>query len=471
MITITFEDTVIRIAVNQGRAIKNAFSVPVPENMIIDGIVMDTGAMGLLIKDILKANGISENEVTTSVSGNHAIYRVVRLPQLPANMIPDAAGHELAKAIPVPLAEMYTSWQSLSITHDEIILALLAIPRDNIDSVLNTIKAAGLSCRQMDLKPLALSRVTDQLNAVVINIQPRGFDIVIMVEGIPEIVRSLLFTRNTMTPHEILNEVKEELDRTVTFYNSGKPAITIGNDTPIFISGDFQAIGTEIKAFFSGGPGYQKRDLPHLIEYPQGCSFEEFAVNTGLIFKQLKAEPSLMRVNINVLPVVYQPRKVPVTKILLWVFIVIAVLILAIVGMNTQQSFVKTGSLKNQLETSQKQISTMQVTKTDYDKYQAELAKAKADVASISKLLEVIKNQRKDVISDMGVITGSLSGYIKPTSIVCSSGWTVKGIARNPDAIFEYVHLLQGSGAFNNVVITTMQEISIAEWNFTITIE
>ena len=45
----------------------------------------------------------------------------------------------------------------------------------------------------MDVRPLALARVADERDALIINVQPVGFDIVVMIDGIPELLRSLPF--------------------------------------------------------------------------------------------------------------------------------------------------------------------------------------------------------------------------------------------------------------------------------------
>ena len=72
----------------------------------------------------------------------------------------------------------------------------------------------------MDIKPLALARLAREPNAIIVDVQPSEFDIIIMVNGIPQPIRTVPFSREALSLKERLVIVKDELERTVQFYNS-----------------------------------------------------------------------------------------------------------------------------------------------------------------------------------------------------------------------------------------------------------
>jgi len=193
MFTLDIEDTCIKMMVVKGRRVETAATLPLEPGLVEDGVVVDKAAVSQRIKELMAAHGVVEKQVVLSISGIHSIYRVVSLPRLPKGLLSEAARREMERVMPVPLNELYTSWQAIPVSDIEIAICLVGLPRNTIDAMLDTLHEAGLESSVMDIRPLALARVTDEKDALIINVQPASFDIVVMVDGIPELLRSLPF--------------------------------------------------------------------------------------------------------------------------------------------------------------------------------------------------------------------------------------------------------------------------------------
>ncbi|MCJ7656150.1 MAG: pilus assembly protein PilM, partial [Dehalococcoidia bacterium] len=229
MVTLDIEDTSIRIMSVAGRQVQPAASLPLEPGLVHDGVIIDPATVGRRIGELMAANGISERRAVVSISGIHSIYRVVNIPKLPKNLMEEAAKREMERLMPVPLNELYTSWQAINVTDIDTVICLVGMPRSTVDAMLETLRQAGLQPEAMDVRPLALARVADERDALIINVQPFGFDIVVMIDGIPELLRSLPFPADAASPDEKIAEVKEELERTVGFYNSSHKGSEITN--------------------------------------------------------------------------------------------------------------------------------------------------------------------------------------------------------------------------------------------------
>ena len=209
---------------------------------------------------LLVDNRINDKDVSVCVSATHSIYRVVFVPRLERALMAEAARKEMERVCPVPLDTLYTSWQDIKTSDVEVGLCLLGLPHDNVDSVIDTMTIAGLRLKSLELKPLAVSRVVDEATAIVVNIQANGFDITVLDDGIPELIRSLTFPQTDMPDTEKIAVVKEELARTVNFHNSSRTERQLGNDTACFISGQTQDMVLQ-------DIGYIVKPLPELLTY------------------------------------------------------------------------------------------------------------------------------------------------------------------------------------------------------------
>lgn len=464
MVTLDIEDTNIRVMEIQGKKVKTAVSVPLAQGLVKDGVVLIQEAVGRLIKDIFNIQGIREQKVSLSVSGINSMYRVSTVPRLPSNIITEAARREMEKAIPVPLEELYTSWQATSPSSTETMFSMVGLRHETVDSMLGAIHFAGLTCGVMDLKPLAVARVIDEKNAMVINTQPGNYDVVVVSNGIPELVRSISFTKMDMPLDAKITELIEELGRTVTFYNSSQHPINISKNTPLFLSGVF-------KDQLIGKLDFTIKPVPEVFIYPEGLQSEEYIVNIGMALKQSKSNGSPFKVNMNVLPAEYLPKRTPISHIISWLFVLLALIIIIVLIFNAQQALSKTAAIKAQVDNAQNQAQLRQVSKADIDKLQARLTKAKADSATISKILDGFGQQRDKVNTDLSKIISLLPGTAKLTSLSYTTGWTIIGITRDADTVLRFSSALKNSGRFSEVLVTNVQQNTSSEWGFTLTIQ
>ncbi|UCH51708.1 MAG: hypothetical protein JSV54_02835, partial [Chloroflexota bacterium] len=398
------------------------------------------------------------------VSGIHSIYRVVNIPKLPKNLLNEAAMREAERVMPVPLEELYTSWQAINISDIETVFCLVGIPRSTVDAIIATLKQAGLEPDAMDIRPLALARVADERNAIVINAQQTGFDIVVMIGGIPELLRSLPFPADTTSPGDKVAEVKEELERTIAFYNSSHQGSEITASMAAFVSG-------ELGDMLAQTLEHRVKPLPHLLSYTDSLNTSEYAANIGLALRQGGAGFSPAQVSLNVTPEVYLPKPFPLMQLVSWAFILLAAAVLILFGISTLQNYQETKRLQNQLNNIQTQITNRQGTQAEIKQLQTQIDEATKSGDTFKKPVDTAMAQRERINTEYSRITSLMPGILDINSIEYGKQiWTVKGIAPDQTIIVDYVRELRNSGQFQSVLISNMNEIAYNEWQFTLTL-
>jgi type IV pilus assembly protein PilM len=464
MVTLDIEDTSIKMMVVRGKQVETAASLPLEPGLVHDGVIMDPATVGRRIGELLSAHGINEKKVVVSISGIHSIYRVVNIPKLPKNLMAEAAKREMERLMPVPLNELYTSWQAINVSDIDTVICLVGMPRSTVDAMLETLCQTGLQPEVMDVRPLALARVADERDALIINVQPFGFDIVVMIDGIPELLRSLPFPADAASPDEKIAEVKEELERTVGFYNSSHKGSEITNRMAVFISG-------ELGEMLAGTLEYRGKPLPQLLMYTDSLNTSEYAANIGLALRQTRVDISPARVNLNVTPEMYLPKPFPIIQLVSWAFIVVAIVFLFLFGIQTLQKYRGTMALQTQVSSIQSQVQTEQGTESAVKQLQTQIDAAKKAGAVFKPPLDSAKAQRAKVNGDISTITSLLPGIIDVTSISYDTGITITGTAPDDTTIVDYVRALRNSNQFSQVLISSMKETEFNLWQFSLTLK
>ena len=286
-----------------------------------------------------------------------------------------------------------------------------------------------------------------------------------MVDGIPELLRSLPFPSGDVSAADKVAAVKEELDRTVTFYNSSHKASPINENTAAFVSGELGEMLVEAL-------GYQVKPLPEWLSYPEGFVASEYAANIGLALKQGGIGRSQVRVDINVVPAAYLPKPRPIVEVVSWAFVVIAVAVLVPLAVLTQREYRESSALQTQVDAAQLQVRVREGTKADVEELQAKAAQAKAATAVFEQPLDDFEAQRERVNRDLSKVTSLLPGTIDLDSIdYGEEDLEISGTAPDEAAILSYCRSLRDTGRFSEVLVSDMHEVEYNEWDFTLTLE
>ncbi len=463
MLTINIEDSLVKITSVKGKRVVFASESPLQAGWVQNGIVREKAHVSQVISMVLAQYKINEKDTVASISGMQSIYRVVYVPKLARALLAEAAKKEMARAIPVPLSSVYTSWVDVKVSDSEVALCLLGIPFDNVNSVTDTLKLCGLRPKYLELRPLAVSRVIDEKTAIVINVRQNTFDITIVNNGIPEMIRSLPFPGGAlMSDGDKVRMVKDEVDRTVNFYNSGRSDNQLGQHTYCIVSGI-------LRETLSMVMGYPVKAAPTLLTYPPSQDDNDFVVNSGLALRTIN---QLTKVDINVMPSASPAARPagaginPAPLVALGVCGVLALGMWAMSGITEKQTTdmqLLMNAKSAQLSSMQKQYRdvTDQAIKTR-DTYQQTLNQLNAPIKSLA-------NQRGLVNRDLGQVFAALPATMYLTNI-SDDGNTIQvgGAAPSEEIMLNYAHDLRNSGMFRLVLISSVGTSTYTEVSFTL---
>jgi type IV pilus assembly protein PilM len=466
--TLYISDVNVSLMVTRGKRIIKLAEMPLDININeIDSPEKEARLVEKIIY-LFTSNRISTRKIVLGISGMHCMTRPINLPELPKAMIAEAVIREARRILPVPVEQLYISWQSVYTTEGKLQAFLVAIPRNIADTVLRVIDKAGFKPYLMDIKPLAIARLSKEPNAIIVDVQTSEFDIIIMMHGIPQPIRTVPFPRETTDLKERLTIVKDELERTVQFYNSNNPA-KIEPGFTLLVSGEI-AEEPEIYKILSQTLQLKASPLISPLKCLKQLDPSHHLINVGLSLKESLRENIALKPNINTLPAPYMPKQISFNKLMALPAAAVAVGLLVMLGTtvrgaaaNIEQT--KIGLSSNQMLYDKKmaqkkdlsnQIAAMQAKLTGLDAQRSSYAFALSDMTNTGNKMNYDLNAAVDnVVQDLDLKTLNISGDTV----------AVTGRAGSEQEMFQYIRSLTATGRFKEITITNLTSVVDASEN------
>lgn len=286
-VTIDFDGRILRVLETRGKNILKWDSAALAPDLMDQGLINDPQGVGEGLSLFLSERNISKRRVVTSVSGFRSVSRVLSLPKVKPKNLEETVRRKAKQEMPLPLDETYLAWQEVKSDNEHIEVYALAVPRSIIDSQVETLRVAGIKPKVMEYKPLALVRLIDRTDAIIVNLERHSLGVIVVIDGVPEITRSVRLTGEELDSEAKVERLSIELARTTQFYNDGHRESPLNPQLPLFVTGgllenpDFQEELSKATSFTIERP-----TLP--ISLPQEFPMLKYSVNLGLALKKGK---------------------------------------------------------------------------------------------------------------------------------------------------------------------------------------
>lgn len=474
VVTLYIDDTSIRLLVTSGKRIKKWADVPLEPGMVQNAVVLKQEEVATKIRQLFKVRKIDAKKVILGISGLHCLTRPILLPHLPKDMLEEAVRREAKRVLPVSPEQLYLQWQSIPAPEGKIQVFLVAIPRTAADALLGTLRLAGLKPDLMDLKPMLLARMVKDTMAVIVDVQPTEYDIVVMAGGIPQPVRTVRFPNEASSWQEKVTLIKDDVSRTIEFYNTNNPEMPLAATLPIWASGELANEAEQCQAL-SEGLNRPVLPLAPPFESPDGLDQSRYTANMGLVLKKIAPSngTGLSVTELNVLPVAYQPEPISLTRVLAVPSAVIAVGLLLFLALMTQNTSADIAEIRGQLNITNQLLQQKMAQRQKYTDITAELQQkinnAETSGGNFALAVSNLETQSEAVNGNLEVTVNSLPETVSLTSISQTQNMlTLKGQAQSEEDILSYLRELEASERFSSITITNLRITADGNTDFNI---
>jgi len=474
------EDNCIKLLVTSGNKVESWATYDLEPGLVDKGMVLDTTAVANIIDEFLKVQNINGRQVHVALSGINSLFRIITIPGVSAKLLAEAVRNEARRELPVSLDEVYYKYQILPAEQkNEIKLFLAAYPRVTTDALLETIKKARLTAKVIELAPLALARCINAERAVAVNAWLTYLDIVILVNRIPLVMRSLSLPVESTSPAERLPAIRDEIRRTIAFFNSSFPDKIIDSTTPIMVCGDL-ALDEESLSYF-GQMGYPVSLLSPDIQSEAAFNPSQQMVNLGVAIKDTLprgATALYSIIDLNVIPDAYKPAPFKWINVLVPVGVAVAVGALYVGGLAIDDARQAAAAKEQQLQSVQLENARLL----------EEINALKTELAGVEGDIGILDGQSVDIAAKIKTLNDNIAFFddtynklgedsnrtnaglaaaidaIPEGMLVTGidfeiSGATLEGKAESEAIVLEYARLLRQNGYFQSVTLESMQKM------------
>jgi type IV pilus assembly protein PilM len=287
-----------------------------------------------------------------------------------------------------------------------------------------------------------------------------------MVEGVPQVIRSLSLPSKAESPQDRLSIIREELERTIKFYNSGHPEKPFESGLPIFVSGELVE-APEALQFLADELKQTILPLPSPLEPPKGFDSSQYMVNIGLALKELSPDKraSAVLVDLNILPEVYRTKALTLSKAFTPLGTVAAIAAIFFLGMLVRSTVADTANLQNQVGFTNR---LLEIRLEKWQSQEAEVAELQNQVGELEEPNEVLTAVLGNFVSQRKIVNGDLNSAIADSNLpgnvdlgsIKHDGMVlnVSGISPSETEVMEYANALNDTDRFAQVTVTSIEK-------------
>ncbi|MEW6233083.1 MAG: pilus assembly protein PilM [Chloroflexota bacterium] len=283
IVTLSLEDQSLRALTVRDGKVARWGELPLSPGLVKEGLIQNPGQVGGLVKSFLAGLKAPAKKAVVGISGVRSVTRYIDLPRMSPSLLEEAVVREAKREMPVPLEELYLSWQVVEGIADRQTVFLLGVPREVLDALALAMQAAGIRPYLVDLKPLALVRAARESVAVIADLELASLSVIIVTGGLPALIRSISLNR-AETEDKVYSLI-QEVERTAKFYNDSHKDAPLPEATPVVLTGDLAGLPT-----LAAGLAERLHNPARLSGSPLPCPDEfpayKYLANLGLALKK-----------------------------------------------------------------------------------------------------------------------------------------------------------------------------------------
>jgi Tfp pilus assembly protein PilN len=456
----------IKVLTLNGKRVKTWSSLDIAGGLVRDGEILKPKEVGEAIDALFKSSGALRNNVIASVAGLPLTYRYIKLPKLNASQAEEAILRALKKEITLPLDELYIAWQPTLNKGEEQEYFVAGMPRNTVDTLLQTLEIAKVEPYLIDLRGLALARVANRSNVIIVNMEPDCFDIVAVTNGQPSVLHIVTPRGEGTTLEDNISQLANELTKITAFNQINSQNTQLSPATPLLLTGELAAEAM-VSGLLQAQIEFQIEPLVPPVDFPKNLPVAEYTCTIGLALKKTALKPSVdggaarfQDIDIDILAAKQRKPKAKTAgiKSLLPIIVLVAVICLLFPLMLARNQVIDQNQmLDTELTRINRLLEIAKVVDVQANETEATIADLTAQAAALKAANDSILGMRGYFGASLESATSNMPSTLYFTLIdISKDSITITGEADSTTTVIQYAQSLEAAGLFKEVRITQM---------------
>ncbi|MBN1643520.1 MAG: hypothetical protein JW856_01680 [Dehalococcoidales bacterium] len=283
IVTLNIEGNSIKLLEVRGKTVKKWARVLFEPGKTGEGNPDKYADLGVAVKKLMNASGINAKNVVFSTSGLNSISRII--PISPETITtPENIRALINETMPLTEEQLYLSWKIINTSDGERQIYITGIVRDEFDSQIRSLKKMGINPGTIEYKPIALSRAVNKKDAIVLNVEPASFDVIIVANSIPTVSHTTPWQPDSLEIADQTERLALTMELSIDFHNSHYPENMLETPPTLYITGKLSA-DTALIAAIEARTGYNIEPLTIPMEFPPHFPASQYTTNIGLALR------------------------------------------------------------------------------------------------------------------------------------------------------------------------------------------
>jgi hypothetical protein len=477
-VAIDITPTEIRMVSIRRDKVEKWSSAPLREGMIKDGIIVSPQDLSLLLEDLFTSLALPRSRVVCTITGLPFSYRTIVMPDANGSIVQEAIERAARKEMSINEPDMYIFWKAV-LRHPEkkeTDCFVVAVPKIAVRPLADALAKAQVKQYELDIKPLALARLASAPSAVIISLEKKYIDVVVVADGSVKTLYSFPPLNAAGDRDRIAVDVVNGLDKTLNSYNHDYPGSPLPADLPILVSGEL-ANDSAMLARLTELSGHPVLPFETPVVLPTDFSLASYAANLGLILKKSPLKQHLAGLHsgqykdIDVNLFSGLPKKGLRINISQAAAVLSAVLLLSLIYYAydlRHDAGLRVNLLNTEKEATAVKLLVLEKTNQDYQAAQkdrsAALQKLKGEADIISGAQQFFNNARLDCARDMSLVIAMLPAEAQYDTInVSKGGIETSGQAAEVEDVLWMVDKLEADSHISQSRVASIQPSSDPE--------
>ncbi len=287
LLTVAFHEREVRWTIGNPGAISSSGRVPLPPGMVNDGLVVDSAAAGIVLRESPGFAGKGRMQVAIALPAQRSVFRQLEIPALSGKQFTELVEREIRREMPMLAENAYVSWKRTGERDGKALIFVVGVARDVLDSHSAAAWAAGLHPQSADLRVIAAARAVGAADSIIAHVEDLEVELGIFRDGVPWIIRNIAMT-SPCGEQSWIDQLIAELGRTLKYFRDSHRDDTTIDSVPVsFVGGSarFAVMATDIAA----ATGHEVAMPALRLNITPEQETSAFASNIGLALKDLAA--------------------------------------------------------------------------------------------------------------------------------------------------------------------------------------
>jgi type IV pilus assembly protein PilM len=143
----------------KGYRLLNMGSRPLPQEVIVDGAIMDTGVISDTIRDMIREMKLKVKDVAVSVSGHSVIIKKIKVQEMTEEELERNIQFEAEQYVPFDASEVNMDFVIMGTVEGKMEVLLVVVKKDVINDITAVVSEAGLNPVVVDVDAFALQNM------------------------------------------------------------------------------------------------------------------------------------------------------------------------------------------------------------------------------------------------------------------------------------------------------------------------